>query len=118
MWIALFKTLEGLPRYGNGPDIPEPLPDPRVEMYNFDISREHWDYVEQDFISPVYHLCDALLDFYDADYLNAEQCAKLKSWLEGRLTRDVPGYLSSIYEKLLEYTIQAVELNTGIMVEL
>ena len=118
MWFVLFKTLEGVPYYGDEPDVPEPLPDPRVELYDFDIPREYWDFVENDFISPAYNLCHALFGFYDVDYLNTEQCNKLKSWLEERLTRDVPDYLKPIYEKLLEYTSRVVELKTGVIVQL
>lgn len=118
MWFVLFKTLEGVPYYGDEPDVPEPLPDPRVEIYNFDIGKEYLGYFKQDFINPVDERLNALMDYTDVDYLNTEKCIKLEFWLKERLTRDLPEALNPIYEKLLEYASHAVELKTGVIVQL
>lgn len=118
MWLVLFKTLEGIPYYGDEPDVPKILPDPRVEMYNFNIDEKHYESFEEDFVEPVDKLCDALLDFSEADYLGTRKCAKLREWLEERLVRDVPEFLKPIYEKMFEFTSKAIEYDTGIIIQL
>lgn len=118
MWLVLFKTLEGVSCYGDEPDVPEILPDPRVEKYNFNIDEKYGEFFEKDFIEPVDKLCDALMDFSEADYLGAGKCAKLREWLEGRLVRDMPEFLKPIYEKMFEFTSKAIEYNTGIVIQL
>jgi hypothetical protein len=89
-----------------------------VEIYRFDVTREHWDLLLDDFIDPVCDLCEALIDIGDVDFLNADKCKKLKGWLEERLQRDVPETFKPIYEKLLEFSSRAIELNTGVEIEL
>ena len=56
---------------------------------------------------------------YHAEVLAINKaCKKLKSWLEERLQRDVSETLKPIYEKLLEFSSRAIELNTGVEIEL
>lgn len=119
MWFVLFKTLEGVPYYGDEPDVPEPLPDPRVEKYDFDFGAnlEIWHQFKDDFVNPVNDLCGSLLDFGDCDYFDVEKCAKLKKWLEGRLAENVPDSFRPAYEKLLDYSSRAIVLKTGILVQ-
>lgn len=74
----MFKTLEGVNYYGNRPDAPED-DDPRAESHDFNIDREYWDILETDFIGPVNALCGTLLDSDEDDFLDIEQCVKLKA---------------------------------------
>ena len=117
MWFVLFLDLNNLEYYGYMPEIPKDR-DGRVEIYRFDVAREDWDLLLDDFIAPVCNLCNALIDIGDVDFLNADKCKKLKSWLEERLQRDVSETLKPIYEKLLEFSSRAIELNTGVEIEL
>ncbi len=119
MWFVLFKTLEGIPYYGDEPDVPEPLPDPRVEKYDFDFSTnlEIWHQFKNDFVNPVNDSCGSLLDFGDCDYFDFEKCIKLKDWLEKRLAVDVPDTFKPAYENLLDYASQAIVLKTGVIVQ-
>ncbi len=118
MWLVLFKTLESIPCYGDEPDVPEVLPDPRVEIYNFNIDEKYYEFFEEDFVEPVDKLCEALMDFSEADYLGAEKCVKLREWLGERLVRDVPKFLKPIYEKIFEFASKAIEYDTGIIIQL
>lgn len=117
MWFALFKTLENMPSYGPRPDLP-PLSDTRVERFYFRLAREYHDLFEMEFINPVDNLCGALMDLDESDFLDAGQCALLKPWLEERLKGDVIPEFRPVYEKLLEFATRAIELNTGVVVEL
>lgn len=117
MWFVLFLDLNNLEYYGYMPKIPKDR-EGRVEIYRFDIPREYWDCFEKDFINPVDGQLDALIDIGDVDFLNVDKCKKLKGWLEKRLQRDVPETFKPIYEKLLEFSSRAIELNTGVEIEL
>lgn len=119
MWFVLFKTLEGIPYYGGEPDVPELLPDPRVEKYDFDFGTNlaTWRHFKDDFVIPVNGSCGSLLDLGDYDYFDIEKCAKLRSWLEKRLAADVPDSFKPAYEKLLDYASQAIALKTGVLVQ-
>lgn len=119
MWFVLFKTLGGVPYDGDEPDIPEPLPNPRVEKYDFDFGTnlEIWHQFKDDFVNPVNDSCGSLLDFGDCDYFDIEKCIKLKNWLEKQLAEDVSDLFRPTYEKLLDYTFRAIALKTGILVQ-
>lgn len=117
MWFVLFLDLNNLKYYGCLPEIPKDR-EGRVEIYRFDIARKNWDLFQNDFIDPVCHICNALIDIGDVDFFNTDKCKKLKSWLEERLRRDISETLKPLYEKLLEFSSRAIELNTGVEIEL
>ena len=72
MWFVLFLDLNNLEYYGYIPEIPKDR-EGRVEIYRFDVTREHWDLLLDDFIDPVCNLCEALIDIGDVDFLNADK---------------------------------------------
>ena len=72
MWFVLFLDLNNLEYYGYMPKIPKDR-EGRVEIYRFDVTREHWDLLLDDFIDPVCNLCEALIDIGDVDFLNADK---------------------------------------------
>ncbi len=117
MWFVLFLDLNNLEYYGYMPKIPKDR-EGRVEIYRFDIPREYWDCFEKDFINPVDGQLDALIDIGDVDFLNADKCKKIIEWLDDRLTKPTPPVLKPFYEKLREYSFRAVELNTGVEIQL
>ena len=72
MWFVLFLDLNNLEYYGYMPKIPKDR-EGRVEIYRFDVTREHWDLLLDDFIDPVCNSCEALIDIGDVDFLNVDK---------------------------------------------
>ena len=114
MYFALIKSFEGLTYYGNIPNVPE-LPDDRVEVY--DIS---WDDAElfDDDLDDLNHSCNSILDFYDVDYFDADKCKLLKKWLLLRIDKKTDNRYRELLEILIRYAERAIELNTGVVIEL
>lgn len=113
--FELIKDPTGLPYYGNMPDTPVE-PDDSYELYKID-----WDdarALDEDFADPINDLCDSLIGLYDVDYFDAKQCLKLRAWLVERLKRPCTGRLRELYTVLLDYANRAIELGTGVVVEL
>lgn len=116
MWFELFLDLQNLKYYGYIPEMPEDRAG-RVEIYKFD-SKTYRDLINKDFVDSVNAACDSLLDISDVDFFDSEKCVKLKSWLENRLAKDIDPLLFSLYGKLLEFANKAIELNTGVVIQL
>ncbi|WP_288801157.1 hypothetical protein [uncultured Fibrobacter sp.] len=116
MWLILFKTLEGVPYYGDRPDAID-NGDARIETYDFSIGQEYEDLLEEDFINPMYNLCGSLVDIDESDFFDVEKCAMLVNWLENRFRQEVHPVLKPVYEKILEYAQKAIEYGTGIIIQ-
>lgn len=104
--------------YGN---IPETFGAPAESYERHELAfdpDEYEDVFDYDFVEPVDELCGALIDRGDVDYLTADQCDLLVPWLEKRLERSCPYPLDTFYPKLLEFARRAVELGTGVVVDL
>ncbi len=114
MIYQLILSLEGLDYYGDIPEAPYES-GPNVEVYKFKM--EDWPLFRDDFIEPVDKLCDVLLDYGDVDYFNAEKCKLLHGWLTERLEKPIVPRLEELYRKLDEFTLRAIDLNTGVVVE-
>lgn len=67
---------------------------------------------------PVNEQCGTWLNYNDEDYFDKAKCILLKSWLEKRLPDVSNEQLKSLYGKLLEFANRAIELGTGVVVEL
>lgn len=115
MKFALILDYTDLDYYGHIPVIPYP-PDSRVEVFYFE--DEENDLLLEDFVFPINQVCGTLLDDGDLDYFDKSKCPILKSWLEERLTVVSNDTLANLYRKLLEFATKAIELETGIVVEL
>lgn len=115
MKFSLILDCTGLNYYGQIPEIPYP-PDSRVEVHCFEDSEN--ELLLEDFVTPINRLCGTLLDDGDLDYFDREKCLKLKTWLSDRLKKSLNAQLKNLYLKLLEFSRRAIELNTGIVVEL
>lgn len=116
MRFELFLDLEDLDYYGYIPEIPKNK-EGRVELFEFD-DEVFAELFDEDFIDEVNNLCDSYLDLTDVDYFDKEKCAKLKSWLTQRLVKELNPLLKPIYEKLLDFTSRAIELETGVVIQL
>ncbi len=117
MRFTLILDYTGMTYYGHIPNTPFP-PDSRIEEFSFDIEEKDMDVFGEEFIDPVDKVCDVLIDFGDVEYLDAEKCIKLKSWLEEWLKKNSPEKIKPIYEKLLAFASRAIGLKTGIVIEL
>ena len=62
--------------------------------------------------------CNALLDYGDVDYFDTVKCIKLNDWIKERLTKPIDDKYRQALEVLKSYCEHAIELKTGIMVEL
>ena len=116
MRFELFLDLSNLKYYGDIPEMPEDR-EGRVEIFKFD-DKIYAPLFDKDFIDEVNNLCNTCLDLTDVDYFDKEKCVKLKAWLEQRLTKELNPMLKPIYEKLMEFVSRAIELKTGVVVQL
>ena len=119
MYIALILNLSLINRYyGRIPETSD-APANSYELHYFTFNPfDYFDLIDTDFVNPVNELCGALLDIGDVDYLDAQQCSILVPWLVKRLTQACPHPLDEFYTKLLDFAQRAVELGTGVVVEL
>ena len=118
MTIQLVLTLNGVDKYYG--DIPEiSLYPDKFEEYQCGDSEKELDwYLDEHFAMPVNKLCNSLLGYGDVDYLDANKCIKLISWLEENINKESQAKVIDIYKKLLEFAKRAVELKTGIIIEM
>ena len=114
MAIRLFLDLNNLEYYGYIPEIPA-NPEGRIEEFKFVENDE--EFFEQD-IDEIDSVCNALLDLYDVEFFNAEQCALLSNWIEERINKPIEPRYKEILEVLNNYCKRAVTLNTGVVIEL
>ena len=61
--------------------------------------------------------CHALLDLGDIDYFHGEKLALLNAWIEKNYKSDNED-LNEILRKLKEYVEKAIELDSGVIIEL
>jgi len=114
MAIRLFLDLNDLKYYGDIPEKPESSLG-RVEEYP--LSSDDIKLFIKD-IDSLDAACNDLLDFGDVDYFNAEKCGKLREWIRERLEQPVSARYREILETLMSYCERAIELNTGVVIEL
>ena len=113
MFFELILNMEGCGYYG---DIPQVSLPGTYEMYLFD-----WEDMElllPDFAGPINDLCGTLFDLGDVDWFGPDNCRRLKPWIEARLTGEIPARMRELYEVLLGYVTRAIELDTGVVVDL
>lgn len=120
MIITLFLDLKKVTHwYGGRPDA-APVDSDNTRTFcsepDFD-DDTYWPLLDKYFVNQVDILCDAIIDYCDPDYLNAEQCRKLSQWLDGQIADPPDTRLPPLYRKIKEYADAAVRLGTGIIVE-
>lgn len=98
--------------------IPETADAPNWAIEQFPIDEEDVALLCNDFVEPIDKACGSLLDCGDVDYFDVEQCEKLKNWLDDRLTRPCPDRLCQLYDVLLDYASRAIDMRTGLVIEL
>lgn len=114
MYFQLIKTKSPRSWYGSVPT-PDRSDESQAETFEFD-----WDdmlLMLDDFVGPINTICDTLFDLGDVDYIPSEKCADLARWIEVR-KESCQGRALKLYEVLLSFAMRAIDLGTGIVVEL
>lgn len=114
MWCELFLDMNGDRWYGPIPEYDDPTG--YIEFY--DVDQKLHDILLEQFAYPINEVCDTCLDDGDVDFFDKEQCVKLAAWLEGQLAGELNPRLREPYVKLLEFARRAIELGTGVAVEM
>lgn len=116
MMFALVKDSKNLSMYG---DIPE------VTFATFDEAETYygdWDdaiSIRDNLLSAIdEHIEDNLLDLSDIEYFDKERCVILKQILENKMSEPCSKRLHELYDILYGYVLRAIELGTGVEIEL
>ena len=117
MDIMLVLTLDGIEKYyGDIPEVDD-YPDKYEEASFYEDGLDDL-YLDEHFAMPVNELCGSILGYGDVDYLDAKKCKILISWLEENTKKESNAKVVDIYNKLKEFAKRAVDLNTGIIIEM
>ncbi|MCR5149701.1 MAG: hypothetical protein K6B52_00555 [Clostridiales bacterium] len=121
MQFVLFKTLENYEFNKLGWPIGfEPVENnPTIEYY---ILENLWDDVDLFFddgaIDEIAERCDSIISYGEDDYFNADKCKTLLRWIEERLLKPAVPRYKEMLEILRDYCRRAIELNTGVYIDL
>ena len=119
MHFELFLTFDGVEFGIMGPYVNNPETDKRVKYYQLENSWDDVDLFDDDnAIDEIAKRCDSLISYGEADYFNAEKCFILKTWIDERLQKPTAPRYREMLEVLKNYCQQAVELNTGVYIDL
>ncbi|MDP9801194.1 hypothetical protein J2S49_001270 [Arcanobacterium wilhelmae] len=113
MFFALILK-RGLPGvYG---DIPRLTSDVAEKFsFDYDVAEEFANW----FANDAYELVGGAVDFFEIDMYDTDQCARLIPWLDVQIQRsDMPDDIRRLFVKLREFAGRAVELGTGVVIEL
>lgn len=114
MFFELIHDMTEHSYYGDIPRVCRPAS--THEIFQFDW--KDMELILPDFKGPINDLCGTLFDLGDIDWFDSVNCRKLKGWIENRLTEQIPARMREIYIVLLGYVERAIELETGVVVDL
>lgn len=104
--------------YGNIPNVPNES-NAAAEVFHFVLdSGLSFDEFYWRIVDPINSLCGTLLDDGDVDYIESEACVVLLDWAKGLLQEAEDRWLREWLLKLIEFATRAVDLGTGLVVEL
>ncbi len=115
MYFLLFLTFEGVKSNAYGPYVDDIDNDKRVICFRLEAS-DVCLFMED--VDEIDNKCKALLDYGDVDYFDTQKCAILKDWIAERLQKQIVPRYREMLEALSNYCQRAVELNTGVVIEL
>ena len=115
MKFELIKKLDGLEMYGYIPCLPIECNDEGERFVGEEA--DSWLLLE-DFVPEIDKLFDNLLDYGDVDYLDAGKCELIKKWLDNRMQEEISPRLRDLYNVLYGYVTRAIDLGTGVVIEL
>ena len=116
MEFALIKDATNLDMYG---DIPETfgVTEEKAEVY-YGTFEDGMMLCEKLLPDMYKNIDDCLLDLSDADYYEASKCVILKKILEDKLKEPCEPRLRELYGILYRYVQRAIDLGTGVVIEL
>lgn len=114
MYFQLIKDKALDTYYGNVP-IPDWTDTSQADTFEFGWS--DMLLMRDDFTGPINSICDTLFDIGDVDFIPADKCVGLSRWLELR-QESCRGRLHQLYGILYSYAQRAIDLDTGVVVEL
>ena len=116
MMFALIKDASKLEYYGDVPEVFGATKE-QAETYYGD-----WDdgVMLCEYLLPEMDekIDDCLLDLSDIDYFNKDKCVALKDILEAKMKVASSERLYELYTILYQYVLRAIELGTGVVIEL
>jgi len=121
MVFVLYKTYDNIQFNEFGCPIGiEPVElNPSVEYYILENDFDDVDlFFDDGAIDEIAERCNSLIGYGEEDYFNAEQCKILSKWIEERLLKPVVPRYKEMLEVLKDYCQRAIELNTGVYIDL
>ena len=118
MKVALVKNYDGLDWFG---DMPEAFAGNEAQAECHWLEEENRIPIARDFAWHTNGITDRCLDIYDVDYYDVDNCTKVANWLERRLNGEwgpCSDTLRKDYELILSLARRALNLGTGIVIEL
>ena len=115
MKYELIKMYDDLEMYDDIPCLPIELDNSIGERF---VGEESDSWLLLNHLVPgIDKKCPNLLDYGDVDYFDSSKCIILKKWLEENKVTDNPR-LSELYDILYDFVSRAIEMNTGVVIEL
>lgn len=115
MKFELIKKPNELEMYGYIPCLPEKYNDEGERFVGEET--DSWILLK-DMVPEFDKLFDNLLDYGDVDYFDKGKCVLIRKWLENRNQFETSSRLKVLYDVLYDYVIRAIELGTGVVIEL
>jgi hypothetical protein len=115
MELYLAKTLENMKLYGPTYDLTMESED-RVESFKFGSGESEW--LINNLVDMINAECNTLLDDGDYDFIDAHGCEILLKCLGKFNLANSSKEVEELIKKMKEFATRAVELNTGIAIDL
>lgn len=118
MILQLLLTLSGINKYYG--HIPETYGhSDKIEEFELENDDREIDwYLDEHFAIPINEKCNSILGYGDVDFLDAEKCKVMIPWLKKNIKSESRKDIVLFYNKLLEFSNKAIELKTGIIIEM
>jgi len=114
MVIRLFLDLTDVHYFG---DIPEAPTTSTGHIEDFILFPTDYAFFKPD-LDEINTRCGSLLDGGDADFFDVAKCNKLTPWIKERMLMELPTRYKEILTILLDFCNRALELGTGVVIEL
>ena len=115
MKFELIKKMESLEMYDDIPCLPLDVKSEIGERYIGE-ENDSWLLLDE-FVRKIDSICPNMLDYGDVDYFDRSKCVIIKNWLEDNRDSNNPR-LRELFDVLYRYVMQAIELNTGVVIGL
>jgi len=116
MKFEIIRDTRDMEMYGDVPCLPVEYDATQGERFIGE-EADSWLLLD-DFVPQLDGLCQNDLDYGDVDYFDADKCRILKDWLIERKNRILTARLQVLYQILEGYVDEALEIGTGVVIEL